>query len=138
MVIFGAFEWHLDYSDYIIFMDCIFCKIIKKEIRSEIIYEDEQLIAFNDINPAAPIHVLIVSKEHIQTIDDLKDEHKDLAGKMILVARDLARKLNIAEKGYKLLFRVKKHGGQEVDHIHLHVLGGAPLVDKIYPIKIEE
>jgi len=78
---------------------------------------------------------LIIPKEHIPTIDDLKGGHRDLAGAMILVARDIARDLNISEDGYKLLFRVKHHGGQEVDHIHLHLIGGAELAEKIYPIK---
>jgi histidine triad (HIT) family protein len=119
-------------------MDCIFCKVINREITSEIVYENEEILAFKDINPVAPVHILIVPKEHIQTVDDLEDRHMALAGKMILTAKKLARDFNTAEGGYKLLFRVKKHGGQEVDHLHLHLMGGAPLVDKIYPINIEE
>lgn len=114
--------------------ECIFCKIANKEIPAESIYEDEQILAFNDIHPIAPVHVLIIPKEHIPTIDDLEERHRDLAGKMILVARNIARDLNISENGYKLLFRVKHHGGQEVDHIHLHLIGGAPLEEIIRPI----
>lgn len=115
--------------------ECIFCKIANKEIPAEVVYEDEDVFAFKDIHPIAPVHVLIIPKEHIPTIDDLKDGHRDLAGKMILVARDIARDLNIAKDGYKLLFRVKHHGGQEVDHVHLHLIGGAKLGEKIYPIE---
>jgi histidine triad (HIT) family protein len=115
--------------------DCIFCKIINKEISAEIVYEDEQILAFKDIHPLAPVHILIIPKEHIPTIDDLNEQHQGLAGKMILVAQKIARDLNISENGYKLLFRVKHHGGQEVDHLHLHLIGGAPLAEGIRAIK---
>jgi len=115
--------------------DCIFCKIANKQISSEIVYEDERIFAFQDAHPIAPVHVLIIPKEHIPTIDDLGERHQDLAGKMILVAQKIARDLNISANGYKLLFRVKHHGGQEVDHIHLHLIGGALLAERIYPIK---
>ena len=112
-------------------MNCIFCKIAQKEINTEILYEDADVIAFRDANPIAPVHVLIIPKRHIPTIDDLKETDEKLAGKIILTAKKLARDLNISEKGYKLLFRVKEHGGQEIEHIHLHLLGGAPLIEKI-------
>ncbi|PIS13258.1 MAG: histidine triad nucleotide-binding protein [Candidatus Tagabacteria bacterium CG09_land_8_20_14_0_10_41_14] len=112
-------------------MNCIFCKIAQKEINTEILYEDADVIAFRDANPIAPVHVLIIPKRHIPTIDDLKETDEKLAGKIILTAQKLARDLNISEKGYKLLFRVKEHGGQEIEHIHLHLLGGAPLIEKI-------
>lgn len=115
-------------------IDCIFCKIIKKEIPAEFIYEDDLVAAFNDVKPLAPVHVLIIPKRHIPTIDDLGDDDQELAGKMIMTAKQIANKLNISEKGYKLLFRVKKHGGQEMDHIHLHLLGGAQLTENIHPI----
>lgn len=115
--------------------DCIFCKIINKQIPADIVYEDDDIVAFKDVHPIAPVHILIIPKEHIQTIDDLKDGHQNLMGKIVLVARNLARDLKISDKGYKLLFRVKKHGGQEVDHVHLHLIGGAPLAEKIYPIE---
>ena len=112
-------------------MNCIFCKIAQKVINTEILYEDADVIAFRDANPIAPVHVLIIPKRHIPTIDDLKETDEKLAGKIILTAQKLARDLNISEKGYKLLFRVKEHGGQEIEHIHLHLLGGAPLIEKI-------
>jgi len=114
--------------------ECIFCKIVEKKVPAEIVYEDDQIIAFKDIHPIAPIHILIIPKEHIPTVDDLEEKHESLIGKMVLIAKRLARDLNTAEEGYKLLFRVKKHGGQEVDHIHLHLIGGAPLAERIYPI----
>lgn len=116
-------------------MNCIFCKITNKEIPSDIVYEDNELLAFKDIHPIAPAHILIVSKEHIETVDDLEDKHQNLVGKMVLTAQKIARDLKISDDGYKLLFRVKKHGGQEVDHIHLHLIGGAPLEEIIRPIQ---
>lgn len=115
-------------------MSCIFCQIIKKEIPSDFVYEDEQVIAFRDIRPIAPVHVLIIPKSHIPTIDDLKDNQKDLAGQLIIVAKKIAKDLKISSDGYKLLFRVKKHGGQEIDHLHLHLIGGAPLQEIIKPL----
>ena len=97
---------------------CLFCKIVNKEIPTSIIYEDSDMLAFKDIKPIAPVHILIIPKRHIETINELNDKDIELAGKMILAARDIARKLGIAEDGYKLLFRVGKNGGQEVGHIH--------------------
>lgn len=101
---------------------------------AEKVYEDDKVLAFKDKHPIAPVHILIVPREHIPTVDDLKPKHKELAGQMILVAQKIARNLKISSNGYKLLFRVKRHGGQEVDHIHLHLLGGAPLSEDIKPI----
>jgi histidine triad (HIT) family protein len=112
---------------------CIFCKIINKEIPTEIVYEDKDILAFKDANPIAPVHILIIPKRHIETINDLEERDNKLAGKMILAARDIAKKLGIAEDGYKLLFRVGKNGGQEVGHIHLHLIGGAKLYEEIRP-----
>lgn len=115
--------------------DCIFCKIINKEIPSDIVYEDNEIFAFKDINPIVPVHVLIIPKEHIQTIDDLEEGHEALIGKIILTSKKIAREAKIAQDGYKLLFRVRRHGGQEVDHLHLHLIGGAKLAEEIYPVK---
>lgn len=114
--------------------NCIFCQIEKGEKEAEIIYKDKHIIAFKDIHPIAPIHILISPREHIPSVDDLEIRHKEMAGQMILVAQKIARKLKISNDGYKLLFRVKRHGGQEVDHLHLHLLGGAPLSEDIKPI----
>ncbi len=113
---------------------CIFCKIAKKETETEVIYEDDMVTAFEDRQPLAPVHILIIPKKHIPTIDDLKKEDEQLAGRMIMTAQKIAKDLNISEKGYKLLFRVKNYGGQEIDHVHLHLLGGARLSEGIRPI----
>jgi histidine triad (HIT) family protein len=115
-------------------MDCLFCKIIKGEIPAEIIWQDNEIFAFKDIHPLAPIHILIIPKKHISSIAELQDSDEKLMGKMIMAAKMLAEKQGIAKNGYKLLFRVGFHGGQEVPHIHLHLLGGACLFEDIHPI----
>jgi histidine triad (HIT) family protein len=103
--------------------DCIFCKIAQKEIESEIIYENDNLLAFRDINPQAPTHILVIPKEHISMIAEARAEHESLLGKMILAAKEIAEDENL-KKGYRLVFNNGDHGGQEVYHIHLHLLGG--------------
>lgn len=100
--------------------DCIFCKILNKEIPTEFIYEDDFCVIFKDINPKAATHLLIVSKKHIDSIAVLEESDSQIVGKMILAAKKIAKKLNL--KGYKLLFNVGKDGGQEVFHIHLHLM----------------
>ncbi len=105
-------------------VDCLFCKIINKEINSDILFEDDDVLAFKDINPQAPIHFLIVPKKHISTINDLQQEDEKITGKMILIAQSLAKQENIDEKGYRLVFNCNSEGGQAVYHIHLHLLGG--------------
>lgn len=116
-------------------MTTVFTKIINKEIPADIVYEDGEILAFRDIRPIAPVHILIIPKKEIVSIDDLEDEDQALMGKMLLVARNIARDLNISQKGYKLLFRVGEHGGQEIGHIHLHLIGGAPLHEDIRPVR---
>lgn len=105
-------------------VDCLFCKIINKEINSDILFEDDDVLAFKDINPQAPIHFLIVPKKHISTINDLQQEDEKLTAKMILTAQSLSKQENIDENGYRLVFNCNSDGGQEVYHIHLHLLGG--------------
>ena len=105
-------------------VDCLFCKIINKEINSDILFQDDDVLAFKDINPQAPIHFLIVPKKHISTINDLQQEDEKITGKMILTAQSLAKQEHIDEKGYRLVFNCNSDGGQEVYHIHLHLLGG--------------
>ncbi len=105
-------------------IDCLFCKIINKEINSDILFEDDDVLAFKDINPQAPIHFLIVPKKHISTINDLQQEDEALTGKIILTAQSLVKQENIDENGYRLVFNCNSDGGQEVYHIHLHLLGG--------------
>ena len=104
-------------------MDCIFCKIINKEISSDIVYENDGFIVFKDTNPAAPIHLLLVPKVHISSVNDLKEKHKDLIGDLFLLAKKIAKEQKISH-GYKLNFNVGQKGGQIVDHLHLHLLGG--------------
>ena len=105
-------------------MTCLFCKIAAKEIPANIIYENEQVVAFDDINPQAPHHKIIIPKEHIATLNDVDDQHLALIGGMVKTAKELAASLNIADKGYRILFNCNAHGGQTVFHIHLHLLGG--------------
>ena len=108
-------------------MDCIFCKIASKEIESEFLYEDDELVAFNDANPKAPHHILISPKENIATVNDLTDEDTRLIGHMVQRAKHIAAELGIAEDGYRILMNCNKGGGQDVFHIHLHLLGGRQL-----------
>lgn len=114
---------------------CIFCKIIQKEIPADIIFEDKEVLALKDIHPLAPVHILIIPKRHIESVNDLTAEDEVLAGKMILIGNKIAQDLQIAKNGYKLLFRVGEWGGQEISHIHLHLIGGAKLSEDIHPIK---
>ncbi len=105
-------------------MACIFCQIINKEAPAKIVYEDEKIIAFKDIHPVAPVHILVVPKRHIDSVEDLKEEDRELAGGLILVAKKVARQFSINKSGYKLVFNVGRGGGQIIDHIHLHLIGG--------------
>jgi histidine triad (HIT) family protein len=104
--------------------NCLFCKIIKKEIPSKIVFENEEILAFEDINPQAPVHILVIPKTHISTTNDLSAEHNTLMGRVLLQASQLAKEKSLDENGYRLVFNCNKHGGQAVYHIHLHLLGG--------------
>ncbi len=112
----------------------VFEKIIHREIPADILYEDDEILAFRDIKPLAPVHVLIIPKKPILSIETAEDSDQVLLGRMLLVARDLARDLKISEKGYKLLIRTGAHGGQEVPHLHMHLIGGARLSENIHPV----
>ncbi len=114
--------------------DNVFQKIIRKEIKTDFLYEDDDVLAFYDIHPIAPVHVLIIPKKPIESIAQMSEDDITLVGKMFFVARNIAQDLNISEKGYKLLIRVGKGGGQEIPHLHLHLLGGAILTENIHPI----
>jgi len=105
-------------------MDCIFCKIAAKEIPSKLVYEDDKVLAFRDINPEAPTHILIIPREHIETVNDLKAKNAGLVGKLHLVAKELAAKEGLAERGYRLVLNCGPEAGQAVFHLHLHMLGG--------------
>lgn len=106
---------------------CIFCQIINKEAPADIVYEDNSVIVFKDINPSAPIHLLIVPKKHIISINNLKEQDKELVGYMFLVAKKIAKEQGVSEIGYRLIINVGKGGGQIIDHLHLHLLGGREL-----------
>lgn len=107
--------------------DCIFCKIIKKEIPAKIIYEDDKVIAFEDINPQAPVHLLVVPRKHIPTILDLTSEDNQLIVHILLTANNLAKNKGISVSGFRTVFNCNKDAGQAVYHIHLHILGGRRL-----------
>lgn len=107
--------------------DCLFCKIIAGEIKSEFVYEDEYLVVFKDIEPQAPVHLLIVPKKHIATLLDLEKKDNVLVGHIYQVANKLAQKFKLAQKGFRLVANCKKDGGQSVYHIHFHLLGGRKL-----------
>ncbi len=104
--------------------DCIFCKIINKEIPASIVFEDEKMIAFNDINPQAPIHILLIPREHFTSLNDIPEEKKNILSHLLLKARQISQEKGIAEKGYRIVLNTEKDSGQEVFHIHLHLLGG--------------
>jgi histidine triad (HIT) family protein len=106
---------------------CIFCRIAEKEIPAKIVFEDGALIAFEDINAQAPVHIVVAPKRHIRTVSDLGEDDASLAGEMILLAKRLAKERRIDESGYRIVINCNKDGGQAVFHIHLHLLGGRQL-----------
>jgi len=112
-------------------MGCIFCQIVDGKVPSNIMYQDEEVIAFPDINPLAPTHLLIIPKRHIPSLAHLSKAELPLIGHMVDVANQLAKKEGIAEKGYRLAINCGEQGGQLVPHLHLHLLGGRKLSDKL-------
>lgn len=118
---------------YVLFpMQCIFCKIAKKEIPASILFQDDEIMAIKDIRPLAPVHVLIFPIKHIESVNDFKKKDAEMIGRMILMAKKIAEDLDTADRGYKLLFRTGEWGGQEVPHVHLHLIGGSPLHENIH------
>ena len=104
--------------------DCIFCKIINGEIPSKKLYEDDELLAFHDVNPQAPVHFLVIPKRHIRNIMELTPDDSALLGRLLFKAQELAVENGCADKGARFVVNCKSHGGQTVDHLHCHVLGG--------------
>ena len=104
--------------------DCIFCKIARHEIPSQVVYEDDDLLAFRDVKPAAPVHVLIIPKKHISMLTELTEEDAGLMGKVMLTAKKLAESLEVSESGFRLVANQGVQAGQSVFHIHFHLLGG--------------
>jgi len=111
--------------------DCIFCKIIAGDIPSDILYRDDEVIVFRDVNPVAPTHVLIVPVEHLVTTRDISENNTSLANKMIQIANKLANEAGIAEKGYRLVINCGDQGGQVVRHLHMHLIGGRQLSNSL-------
>ncbi|WP_366924122.1 histidine triad nucleotide-binding protein [Metallumcola ferriviriculae] len=107
--------------------DCLFCKIVAKEIPAEIVYEDDQVIAFKDINPVTPVHILLIPKKHISDLTAIESEDKELIGHLHLTAVKVAEKIGIAKDGFRLVNNCKEYGGQVVYHLHFHLLGGKQL-----------
>jgi histidine triad (HIT) family protein len=107
--------------------DCIFCKILAGEIPATKVHETDNTLAFEDINPKAPVHVLIIPRKHISSINELSDEDRPLVGEMLLAAKEVAKIKGTDQAGYRIIFNTNRGAGQEVFHIHLHVLGGRQL-----------
>ncbi len=105
--------------------DCIFCKIVAGQIPAKKIYEDDLVLAFHDIHPQAPVHALVIPKWHIVCLDDLNSTERADAGYLLERTAHVARTLGVAQNGYRMMINTRKQGGQEVDHLHLHILGGA-------------
>lgn len=108
-------------------MDCIFCKIVAGEIPADVLYQDSRVMAFRDINPVAPVHVLIIPKKHIPSLAELPESEAPLVADMVIVANKLAKDEGIAESGYRLVINSGKQGGQLVPHLHMHLIGGRQL-----------
>lgn len=106
---------------------CLFCKIVGKQIPSKVLFEDDDLLAFHDINPGAPSHVLVIPKAHLTSLNDATPEHEALLGKLLLATQRAARELGIAESGYRVVTNTGPNAGQSVFHVHFHVLGGRAL-----------
>lgn len=104
--------------------DTLFKKIINREIPADIVFEDDEVLAFRDINPQAPVHILVIPKTPVATVNDLEPQHDALVGKLVRAARELAKKEGVAEGGFRLVFNCNRDGGQSVYHLHLHLLGG--------------
>lgn len=111
--------------------DCIFCKIINKEIPSEVVYEDDYILAFNDIYPLAPVHILVIPKKHLISVNDLTEEDSGTIGRIFLIIKELAAKFGVADSGYRVVTNTGADGGQVVGHLHYHLLGGQELGKKI-------
>lgn len=107
--------------------DCIFCKIINKEIPATIVFEDDKILAFEDIHPQAPVHILIITKDHHGSLNALPEESKGILGHILVKAREIAEEKGIKRRGYRLVLNTEKESGQDVFHIHFHLLGGRPM-----------
>ena len=106
--------------------DCLFCKMVAGDIKPDIVFENEKILAFKDINPQAPVHILVIPKQHISTLNELENNH--LAGELLMTISTIADQQNLAEQGYRTVVNCNRNGGQEVYHLHLHLLGGRQML----------
>jgi histidine triad (HIT) family protein len=104
--------------------DCLFCRIADRKIETAILYEDDRVVGFRDINPKAPVHVLVIPKEHVESLSACEEKHGALLGHMMLVVKKLAQTENLTKNGYRVIVNVGTYGGQTVSHLHVHLLGG--------------
>ena len=104
--------------------DCLFCRIVNRETDTDFLYETDTLVVFRDIHPQAPVHLLIVPKKHIRSINDLEDEDQTIVADLIMAAKEMARQKSVNKSGYRIFFNVEKGGGQLIFHVHLHLIGG--------------
>ena len=107
--------------------NCVFCKIVNKAIDSNIIFEDEEMIAFEDIEPVAPVHILIIPKKHIDSMNDIDESDEKLFGRLMIAVSNIARQIGVANEGYRLVTNTGFNGGQEIKHLHFHLIGGQRL-----------
>jgi histidine triad (HIT) family protein len=108
-------------------LPCIFCNITQHKMSADILYEDDEVMVIRDINPQAPVHILTIPKIHIAKISDIEEKNQQLIGKMIFTAKQVAEEQGISETGFRMVFNNGRHGGQDVHHLHLHLLGGRPM-----------
>ena len=104
--------------------DCIFCQIVQGQTDTEMLYQSDSLVVFKDINPHAPVHLLLVPKKHIRSINDLADADREILAELVMVAKEMAKEQGVARSGYNLLYNVEKGGGQLIFHLHMHLIGG--------------
>lgn len=104
--------------------DCLFCKIARGELNTKFLFENDKVVVFKDIAPHAPVHLLIVPKKHIRSVNDIEEEDRDILAESLMVAKKMAKEQGISASGYKILYNVEKGGGQEIFHLHMHLLGG--------------
>lgn len=111
--------------------DCVFCKIINKEIPSNVVYEDDEILAFEDIHPLTPVHILVIPKKHISSLNEINGENVDIISKIYLVINKIAEMKNVRDKGFRIVVNCGEEGGQEVQHLHFHILAGKKLGTKL-------
>jgi len=110
-----------------IMTDCLFCKIVKKEINADIIYENNSVLAFKDINPQSPVHILVIPKKHISSLNELQEQDINILSDLFKAIKKIVKDFNIEKDGYRVVINTNKNGGQEVQHLHFHILGGRQL-----------